>query len=637
MNEKPTINPITLPPLTKFIYTLGQLPSSYLMSMTFEEQLVWLCNYLGTQVIPAINQNGDAVKELQSLYELLRSYVNNYFEDLDVQEEINNKLDEMASSGELTEIIAQYLGLAGMITFDTVADMKSAENLVNGSKCKTMGYYSINDGGGALYRARTITNDDTVDEMKIIALYDDSLIAELIEDEEMSILQLGAKGNNTDYDDNYFTTLFTLSSSILTIPNKTYKLQNKISISTSNKLIKCYGNINIVSTTTQDDSCFEISDSNNLTFEGFNISSTRDKTGYAPTGHTRESLLSSNRNGFKILKCENLNFINCTFNNMEYDIRMTKRNSDPDETILNKNIYINKMYSRNSSQSIYAQNIENLTINNADITSATNLGDGDHILYVSEYSKNIHFNNSIIKAGDKYLGILFNVRETHYNTESASPIDFYANNIISEGRGLVTAKSITKSYLSNVNFKMIDNSGDTSQRVINLIENAYLEADNCYFETTKYVFNHYNGTPKLIIKNSNIKGTGSTTLFVAQTAGNSDVIIKDSKIDNNYVLLDIFAGMQNCKFMMDNCIANTGNNYTFASRNPSGNNKVTILNSHITNSDSSATVNISYNGSGNDMTGYELLSTYFYGYTRVAGNTANSIVLNSYLNNTLIS
>lgn len=109
MNDKPTINPQTLPPLTKFIYTLGQLPSSYLMSMSFEEQLVWLCNYLATQVIPAVNQNGEAVEELQDLYELLRTYVNNYFDNLDVQEEINNKLDEMVVGGELQQLLSlQY-------------------------------------------------------------------------------------------------------------------------------------------------------------------------------------------------------------------------------------------------------------------------------------------------------------------------------------------------------------------------------------------------------------------------------------------------------------------------------------------------------------------------------------------------
>ena len=109
MNDKPTIDPKTLPPLTRFIYTLGQLPTSYLMSMTYEEQLVWLCNYLGTQVIPAVNQNGQAVEELQNLYELLRTYVNGYFDNLDVQEEINNKLDKMADDGSLTTLIKNYI------------------------------------------------------------------------------------------------------------------------------------------------------------------------------------------------------------------------------------------------------------------------------------------------------------------------------------------------------------------------------------------------------------------------------------------------------------------------------------------------------------------------------------------------
>ena len=36
-------------------------------------------------------------------------YINDYFDNLDVQEEINNKLDEMAESGQLTEIISLYL------------------------------------------------------------------------------------------------------------------------------------------------------------------------------------------------------------------------------------------------------------------------------------------------------------------------------------------------------------------------------------------------------------------------------------------------------------------------------------------------------------------------------------------------
>ena len=179
----------TLKPFTRFCMTIGNLPTSYAESMTYEEQLLWFCNFLQNQVIPVVNENAEAVKELQE-------YVKSYFDNLDVQEEINNKLDEMAESGTLEEIIAEYLQTNAFIGFNTVNDMKEATNLVNGSYTKTLGYYSLNDGGGATYKIRTITNEDVVDEMFIIALDDDTLIAELITD-NVSILQLGGKGDDT--------------------------------------------------------------------------------------------------------------------------------------------------------------------------------------------------------------------------------------------------------------------------------------------------------------------------------------------------------------------------------------------------------------------------------------------------------
>ena len=111
----------TLRPFTRFCCTIGNLPTSYMESLTYEEQLIWLCNYLENVVIPAVNNNAEAVKELQDLYVVLKDYVDNYFNNLDVQEEINNKLDAMAQDGTLTEIIAQYLNLAGILAFNTVA------------------------------------------------------------------------------------------------------------------------------------------------------------------------------------------------------------------------------------------------------------------------------------------------------------------------------------------------------------------------------------------------------------------------------------------------------------------------------------------------------------------------------------
>ena len=105
------INVQTLKPFTRFIYTIGELPTSYLMSMTYEEQLIWLCNYLAETVIPTVNNNGQAVTELQEKYIELKSYVDDYFNNLNVQEEIDNKLDRMAEDGTLQNLIQPYFNL----------------------------------------------------------------------------------------------------------------------------------------------------------------------------------------------------------------------------------------------------------------------------------------------------------------------------------------------------------------------------------------------------------------------------------------------------------------------------------------------------------------------------------------------
>lgn len=49
------------------------------------------------------------VEEYIAKFVELKDFVDNYFDNLDVQEEINNKLDEMAESGELGEIVGEYL------------------------------------------------------------------------------------------------------------------------------------------------------------------------------------------------------------------------------------------------------------------------------------------------------------------------------------------------------------------------------------------------------------------------------------------------------------------------------------------------------------------------------------------------
>lgn len=115
----------TISPFKNFCMTIGALPTSYLESMSYYETLCWLCKYLENTINPAINNNAEALKELQE-------YVANYFDNLDVTEEINNKLDEMAEDGTLAQIInVEMIGSLSNLNTTDKSNLVSAINEVN--------------------------------------------------------------------------------------------------------------------------------------------------------------------------------------------------------------------------------------------------------------------------------------------------------------------------------------------------------------------------------------------------------------------------------------------------------------------------------------------------------------------------
>lgn len=107
--ELKTIETVSNQPFRKLVTTIGELPSAFIESMSYYEMLAWMVNWLENTVIPAVNNNAEAVEELQGLFVDLKTFVDNYFENLDVQEEINNKLDQMAEDGTLERLIGEYI------------------------------------------------------------------------------------------------------------------------------------------------------------------------------------------------------------------------------------------------------------------------------------------------------------------------------------------------------------------------------------------------------------------------------------------------------------------------------------------------------------------------------------------------
>lgn len=199
MNKEINYN-YKLPPFKWFCLTNFPFIEADFDALTYYELLCKVVQYLN-EVIVKTNAIGEQTEELTNAFNTLKDYVDNYFENLDVQEEINNKLDEMAEGGELAEIISQYLNSTAIFGFDNVASMVDAPNLINGSYAKTLGYYTKNDGGAGLYKIRTITNDDIVDNASIIPMSDDNLIAELIiKDSIVNVKTFGCKGDDVTDD-----------------------------------------------------------------------------------------------------------------------------------------------------------------------------------------------------------------------------------------------------------------------------------------------------------------------------------------------------------------------------------------------------------------------------------------------------
>lgn len=90
-----------------------------------EEDFDALTDYgLICKIVEYLNKNTEETNRLSVLVEELQSYVEHYFDNLDVQEEINNKLDEMVEDGSLTQIVEEY--------FDEINEkVKSAYTISN--------------------------------------------------------------------------------------------------------------------------------------------------------------------------------------------------------------------------------------------------------------------------------------------------------------------------------------------------------------------------------------------------------------------------------------------------------------------------------------------------------------------------
>lgn len=157
--------------------------------------------------------------------------------------DLKNDLNEMYQEGKFDSLIEEIVNLQLTFTYPSIASMKLATNLVNGSFAKTTGFYSYNDGGGSYYYVRTKTEEDTVDNVTIVELSDETLVAELLINDTMNVKEFGAKGDGETDDTEAIQLCFDTVKNII-IKDGTYMVDAETGV-----LPKSNSNITLVNAT----------------------------------------------------------------------------------------------------------------------------------------------------------------------------------------------------------------------------------------------------------------------------------------------------------------------------------------------------------------------------------------------------
>lgn len=537
------INVENLKPFPKFCYTIGMIPTSYKESLTYEEQLWWFCDFLQNTVIPTVNNNGGAVEELQNLYVELKSYVDNYFNNLDVQKEINNKLDSMVADGTLPEIVASYLNSKAIFGFDNVESMKNATNLINGSYAKTLGYYEINDGGEATYK---ITN--TVSETEYQEELQNGLFATLIIDNDsVNVHQFGAKGDGTTDDSNAINlALSSKAYNISFIKGNTYMVRGYEPgqpegsttglIGTTGLIIPSNKNVDLsestikcITNSRQNYNIFTIAEKENIILKNGTIIGDR-ATHTGATGEWGYGVaIKSSTN----ITLDNLKISECWGDGINL-------NNNGNDSILNKNITINNcICDSNRRQGISIENGDIINVINSQFNNT-----GNNNLYTAPSAgcdvepgtnqnvKNVLFDNCSFNS-NYGAGLLLDGTNVSLITVNNCKLINNKQNGSNSSLAILNAKDIKVLNCigereENNDFTVpVNAKGNVTFRE-NSFKNMYLSMNNTNLSNSSIVFeNNYFYRNKDLPYNSIIQSLNSTN-----TTGNNILIIKNNNFIN---------------------------------------------------------------------------------------------------------
>lgn len=98
-----TIETLDTTPFKNMIMTVGNVPSSFVDSMSYYEMLSWLCQYITKEIIPVLNADSETIKVLEKEFTDLKNYV-----DAQIGEIPQLREDFVTFTNQVTAIIDAY-------------------------------------------------------------------------------------------------------------------------------------------------------------------------------------------------------------------------------------------------------------------------------------------------------------------------------------------------------------------------------------------------------------------------------------------------------------------------------------------------------------------------------------------------
>lgn len=443
--------------LTGFRYWCYKvLPLVYDDSLSYYELLCKVVKKLN-ETIENTNQLNENVQELLNAFNQLQSYVANYFDNLDVQEEINNKLDDMVASGDFDRIISRYITYNITRVFNTTTELQDHTEFVEGQYVQSLGFSTVGDGGASTFII--VPNTNTLAARFGFTTDTDGLTALPVAlADDFNVAVFGAVPNQENTSDVRTATKAQLEKSIdfckyynknLYIGKGYYALDGGVLIEDyNNATIKNYGTI-FIQPTQNITAAFIFKGCDNLTLEnnGSMFSSFDYTTAQAATFYNgRKVKTSSNLQCFNIQGCNNFEVNGGNYSYFEY-VAVTQLNyndeykigappsgstaeekvkyryssdnptgwqdNDIPDNLRSHNVTIQNITCEFVFMPFYHEHAHNLAIKNNHILAYSGAGRLDHIVYTSQCVYKCYILNNTIE-NDNIEANLYTVDGVNY-------------------------------------------------------------------------------------------------------------------------------------------------------------------------------------------------------------------------------